>query len=584
MAEIPGLPAELRTVPPGPASPDDPDRHKKREAWRDWRDAVIRYRVQRSQECADNSDHQQIENRKCAQSPAYWLTVWGVLYEPRRRKRIKGTDTPFIPFPKQVDLLQFFQDCLAEDDGPLVDGVVSKCRDVGASWVMCAFALWGWLYETPWQVRLISRKKDLVESRSADSLFWKIDYLFHRLPTWMVPDKTDYNDVDLHFTNLLNGNEISGESTTKKAVRGGRATWVGYDEAAFIEDFLHTWSAAQAVADSRFAISTESLDAGMDFWNLSQNDKVPEKPRRFAIDYWDNPTLDDEWLEKTRSRYLSSHDEKGFYREVLRNPIYGGDTWVYPEARSIVLSSEWTYNPSLPQFTSIDPGFRDDCAIVFAQEDTYSGLIHILDSYSNNGKPADFYGSVISGKIEVDRWANDYDVEAHRIMAWTKDRPAATVFGDMYGFNNFGATHDSFYSRLVPYGIYVVRDRLKDGRIAQSTREAKTPRGLREAMHELFPRLRFANTPGAARVAEALENHRFKETGSATMAEDKMALHDWTSHLCAAIGYLAVNKVLGRRIVEMTLAQPERLPHINHRRRPDSLARWEERKVRNAAW
>jgi hypothetical protein len=245
-------------VPPAPESPDDPEREKKRQAWMAWRNAVEKEADELAVLCANDPVRQQLENHKCSLSPAYWLAVYGKLYEPRRRKRLSGVDTRFIPFARQVEMLDFFQTCLREDDGPLVDGVVSKCRDVGASWIMCAFALWGWLYESPWQVRLISRKKDLVESRSADSLFWKIDYLFNRLPKWMVPSKSEYNDVDLHFTNLLNGNEISGESTTSKAVRGGRATWVGYDEAAFIEDFLHTWSAAQAVADSRFAISTES--------------------------------------------------------------------------------------------------------------------------------------------------------------------------------------------------------------------------------------------------------------------------------------------------------------------------------------
>ena len=576
--EIPGLPPELRTVPQGPSDPSDPERDSKRLAWRTWRDAVIRYRVQRAQECADDEMQQRIEHRKCSLSPAYWLTVWGVLYEPRRRKRIRGTDTPFIPFCRQVELLDFFQACLAEDDGPLVDGVVSKCRDVGASWIMCAFALWGWLYENPWQVRLISRKKDLVESRSADSLFWKIDYLFHRLPNWMTPAKADYNDVDLHFTNLINGNEISGESTTKKAVRGGRATWVGYDEAAFIEDLVHTWSAAQAVADSRFAVSTESMDAGRDFWNLSQNDKVPEKPRRMAIDWWDNPTLDDEWLDKTRARYLSSHDESGFFREVLRNPFHGGDSWVYPEARNIVMDAAYAYNPTLPQFTAIDPGFRDDCAIVYLQEDSFTGLSHVIDSYSNSGKPADFYGTILTGKPDMERFGQDYDQEAFRIMTTYADRPKATVYGDMYGFNTFGATHDSFYSRLAAYGIAVQRDRRKDGTTAQSTHAMRTPRGLREAMREMFPQLRFANTPGAARVAEALAEHRYRETDRAVSAEEKTPLHDWTSHICSAMGYWAVNKVLRRTIAMHMLDKEVKPTKINHRRRPDSEARWVRRR------
>jgi hypothetical protein len=562
-------------VPPAPESPDDPEREKKRQAWMAWRNAVEKEADELAVLCANDPVRQQLENHKCSLSPAYWLAVYGKLYEPRRRKRLSGVDTRFIPFARQVEMLDFFQTCLREDDGPLVDGVVSKCRDVGASWIMCAFALWGWLYESPWQVRLISRKKDLVESRSADSLFWKIDYLFNRLPKWMVPSKSEYNDVDLHFTNLLNGNEISGESTTSKAVRGGRATWVGYDEAAFIEDFLHTWSAAQAVADSRFAISTESTKEGLDFWNLSQNTKVLEPPARFAIDWWQNPTLADEWFDKTRSRYLSSHDQAGFEREVLRRPFGDNSGYVYPEARGMSMSMEYVYNPQYAQYTTIDPGVADDCAIVFLQTEPLTGLIHVLDSYSSSGKPADYYGTILTGKPESGQW--EYDMEALRIMEWTRNRPRATVYGDVAGWNQEAATMESFFSRLQKYEIYAVRDRDQGGHVIQSKRAARSFRGRREAMREIMPRLRFAHTPGASRVLEALEMHRYKESDRAMQAEVRTSLHDWTSHLVSALEYFAVNKVAERMITEHGLAQLPQLGSVNHRRERnrDTLARWE---------
>jgi hypothetical protein len=562
-------------VPPAPEAPDDPEREKKRQAWMAWRNAVEQYAENMVASCEGNTVRQDLENHKCSLSPAYWLAVYGKLYEPRKRKRLSGVDTRFIPFARQVEMLDFFQQCLREDDGPLVDGVVSKCRDVGASWIMCAFALWGWLYESPWQVRLISRKKDLVESRSADSLFWKIDYLFNRLPKWMVPSKSEYNDVDLHFTNLLNGNEISGESTTSKAVRGGRATWVGYDEAAFIEDFLHTWSAAQAVADSRFAISTESTKEGLDFWNLSQNTKVLEPPARFAIDWWQNPTLADEWFDKTRSRYLSSHDQAGFEREVLRRPFGDNSGYVYPEARGMSMSMEYVYNPQYAQYTTIDPGVADDCAIVFLQTEPLTGLIHVLDSYSSSGKPADYYGTILTGKPESGQW--EYDMEALRIMEWTRNRPRATVYGDVAGWNQEAATMESFFSRLQKYEIYAVRDRDQGGHVIQSKRAARSFRGRREAMREIMPRLRFAHTPGASRVLEALEMHRYKESDRAMQAEVRTSLHDWTSHLVSALEYFAVNKVAERMITEHGLAQLPQLGSVNHRRERnrDTLARWE---------
>lgn len=551
---VPGLPAELKNVPPAPSSPEDPDRNKKRAAWREWRDAVIRYRVQRAQECADNEVQQQIERVKCQLSPAYWLTVWGVLYEPRRRKRVKGTDTPFIPYPKQIEMLNFFEACLnasGDPDDP-TDGAISKTRDAGASWLMVAYALHGWLFKDAWQVRLVSRKEDLVESRSADSLFWKMDYIYDRLPAWMTPEKKDVADVHLHFTNLTNGNEISGEATTKKAVRGGRATWVGFDEGAFIPQLTYVWSGAQAVADSRFVISTESNDEGQDFYLLASSDRVIEKPRRMAIDWWDLPLHDDEWIETTKRAY--GHDVAGFMREVMRNPFAGGENFVYPEARSTNPSAEYRYNPLLAQYTSIDPGVRDDCALVFMQYDATTGLTHVVDSYSNSGKPADFYGSILVGLPESGtEW--DYDPESRRIMDMTRDRPRSTVYGDVAGWQK-GATMDSFYSRLEKYNIFVIRDRNKDGQVVQSKKQFGTYRGRREAMRELWPRLRFADTPGALRVLDAFENHRYRPGDRAVSSEEQTPLHDWTSHLVSAVEYFAVNKAMERQIQGVVLARP----------------------------
>src|SRR5690606_15834515 len=109
------------------------------------------------------------------------------------------------------------------------------------------------------------------------------------------------------------------------------------------------------------------------------------------------------------------------------------------------------------------------------------------------------------------------------------------------------ATMESFFSRLQNYGIYAVRDRDQSGAVIQSKRAARSHRGRREALREILPRLRFANTPGAAKVLEALEMHRYKESDRAVQSEERTPLHDWTSHLCSALEYFAVNKVLERQ-------------------------------------
>ena len=139
MAEIPGLPDWLREVPPAPFAPHDEDADAKRAAWKAWRDDVLRYRIQRQTECYTDPQQIPIERELCKRSCAYFVTMWGNLFEPRTDDphRISGTFA-WVPFARQVE----FWDWLDERQkatGADADGVISKARDMGMSW-----SVWAW--------------------------------------------------------------------------------------------------------------------------------------------------------------------------------------------------------------------------------------------------------------------------------------------------------------------------------------------------------------------------------------------------------------------------------------------------------
>ena len=138
-AVIPGLPVELQIVPPAPHSPADPEATQKWVAWLAWREQVRHYRAVRVAACSDPTQ-QKIELVKCRDSRAYFMTVYGTLHEPRRRKSGAG-QPPFIPFEKQVELLDLLDACLHAEEGDDQDAVISKCRDVGATWVLATAAV-----------------------------------------------------------------------------------------------------------------------------------------------------------------------------------------------------------------------------------------------------------------------------------------------------------------------------------------------------------------------------------------------------------------------------------------------------------
>ena len=75
--------------------------------------------------CAGNPVLQEIERIKCKRSTAYFLTVYGHLFEPRKRKRKSGLGGEFVLFERQVQLLEAMKACLERDDeGPKSDLVV----------------------------------------------------------------------------------------------------------------------------------------------------------------------------------------------------------------------------------------------------------------------------------------------------------------------------------------------------------------------------------------------------------------------------------------------------------------------------
>ena len=570
-AVIPGLPVALQTVPPAPHSRDDPEAAQKRAAWSAWREQVKHYRATRQVATATDKTQQQIELIKCANSRAYFMTVYGTLHEPRRRKSGAG-QPPFIPFEKQVELLDLLDACLHAEEGDDQDAVVSKCRDVGATWVLATAAVHDWLFVPDSIIGCISYMQEYADSSDMKSIMAKVRHCLYHLPGWMRPAPKQIQDKHLLIKHLVNGNEIFADATTARAMVGARGTWALFDELAKHQYGQAAWGGSASAFDTRIGVSTEDMQYGSFFFDLFRG-RNPDavKPQTLAIDWWDNPRNDDKWYASQKRRMAD--DPHKFALEVERNPFTNTESFVYPEAQFLSVNTEVVFDPTLPQYTAMDPGVRDDCALIFVQHNPDTGTIDVLDAYVNYGKPADYYGSLLTGEFE-DRF--DYDDHAYRLRSMLGERcRKATYIGDYAGWNQESATMDSFYSRLglSPYKIAVRRDRMHDGEIAQSQREARSFRGRREAMREIFPHLRFANTPGAALVLEAFRQNRYRDTDRAMQSEERKPLHDWTSHPVSAMEFFAVNKRLERQILNVYLQRPPKPSRMKQQRWPSSAVR-----------
>jgi len=553
MARIPGLHRivehedgrieriDLAEVPPAPLGPDDPERAAKQAAFVAWVRAVRLARIERADACTQNPAAAELERERCRRSAAYFLAMWGTIYEPRTRGG-RGGYNPWIPFARQVEMLDWIEHVMVQD-GADADGVVSKCRDVGATWTFCGWAVHGWLFKQPFNGLLLSRKEEFVDSKQPKSLFWKIDKVIEYLPVWLRPSgfNPQKHRQSLYLENPVNGNVLGGESTNTNAGRGDRATFAFFDEAAIIPDFLNVWMGTADTTEHRFAASTESMEEGPDFYELHSGKAMDHHPSLFTVDWWESPFHDDAWYDRQKLRYEARPDL--FAQEILRDHrATQGDTYVYPGTTDLTTTQDLTYRLGSPLYVTIDPGMADETALIWIAQDAATGFYDVLDGYVNRRKPADFYGSILTGTLMNGEW--DYTQADLDLMVWTMTLPKATYYGDTYGDNQMGASLDTFYGVLAkePFKINVNRDRDAAGKVVASKMTYRTFKGRRDALRWLLPRLRFADTPGAADVLSALQQNRFqRHDGRDRTTEARGPIRDWTTHYVSALEYFAAH-------------------------------------------
>lgn len=193
-----------------------------------------------------DSDTQGWFMRACEQDPVIFINDWCVTYDPRREDY---KVLPFVLFPRQVEFIQFLQDCLTQKEG----GLVEKCRDMGASWLCCAFAVWLWLFHPGSAIGFGSRKEEYVDEKdNPKALLPKMRQIIENLPWWMQPKGFDMRKhaAYMKIINPENGSSITGEAGDNIG-RGGRTTLYIKDEAQPLTAAILTPSGWRNMGDMR---------------------------------------------------------------------------------------------------------------------------------------------------------------------------------------------------------------------------------------------------------------------------------------------------------------------------------------------
>lgn len=253
-----------------------------------------------------------------AKHPVEWICGWCDTYDPRIEEGPKWV--PFVLFKRQAEFIEFLEELRKTSE----NGLAEKCRDMGATWLACAYSVWRMIYLPEDAVGWGSRKQDLVDKLgSRDSIFEKMRILIRRLPPEFRPN--DWGTALLKIVNKDNGSTIIGESGDNIG-RGGRTAVYIKDEASFYERPELIEAALGDNTKVQVDISTvnglgnvfhKRREAGEIWYPGAQIERGTT--RVFIFDWRDHPEKDQEWYDRRRAKAEREGMQHVFAQEVDRN-------------------------------------------------------------------------------------------------------------------------------------------------------------------------------------------------------------------------------------------------------------------------
>lgn len=252
--------------------------------------------------CAAHEEERDRWRRYCSQSCLVWINYWVYTYV------VREVATDGTPLPRsQVVNQQPFVTWACQDDGIRValecieggrDILFDKSRDMGASWLNVAIAMWYWLWHNDSQIIVTARIEPEVDKQGdPKTLYWKMDFLLANLPKWMLPAGTTYSDYrrpngafrsHMHLENPERNCTIEGQASTGHIGRAGRTLFVLFDEMASQAQATGGWRSAADTTSCRIGNSTP-VGSGTEYTKQWQNGVQTGQPQIIGLYYYDHP-------------------------------------------------------------------------------------------------------------------------------------------------------------------------------------------------------------------------------------------------------------------------------------------------------
>ncbi len=263
---------------------------------------------------------------KYKDDPVSFIQDWCWTYDPRNAKKSGYTTMPFLLFPKQIEMVNWLLRCLEQDK----DGLLEKCRDMGASWISVAFSIWLWIFYDGAAIGFGSWKEEYVDKiGNPKSIFWKLRYTVERLPDFALPIDFDGHKHSgyMKLINPNNGSTIVGEAGDNIG-RGGRTLIYFKDESAHYRN-----------PDLIEAALGDNTNVQIDISSVNGTGNVFYRKRHggyvdvFIMDWRDHPGKDQEWYDGRKEKAESEGLMHVFAQEVDRD---------YSSAvEGVIIPSKW---------------------------------------------------------------------------------------------------------------------------------------------------------------------------------------------------------------------------------------------------
>ncbi len=229
---------------------------------------------------------------KCRRSPEWFILSFVRIDDPQGEE----PDRPFALWPDQKSLLEMFRTEILL--------IVLKARQLGISWLACAYALWLCLFFSGKVVLLFSQGQS-----EADDLLRRVRAMYDRLPEDLRRALPALEASTTQRLVWFNGSRIMSLPATSKAGRTFTASLVIMDEAAHMEYAQSLYTALKPTIDGggKLIIISTANGVGNLFWQLW--DMAERGKNRFMpvfLGWRTRPGRDDNWYRNIVAEALEN--------------------------------------------------------------------------------------------------------------------------------------------------------------------------------------------------------------------------------------------------------------------------------------